>query len=75
MADDELVSNRMMDAIDAICDVQELLRKAAKRCSGWSSSFSNDLDRVLELSNEWIGELESLIGDAERYDDAHAPEE
>jgi hypothetical protein len=66
----EYVSNLLSDAIDSVVQAQQLVDQIASRCAGWSLPYSLELQEAIERANKLSGYLQSLMRDAEAFDDA-----
>jgi hypothetical protein len=66
----DYVSNLLSDAIDSVVQAQRLLNQIASRCAGWSLPYSLELQGATERANDLSGYLQSLMIDAEAFDDA-----
>ncbi len=67
---EEFVSNLLSDAINSVVKSRQILDQIADRCAGWSLSYSLELQEGLKRIDELSGYLESLMSDAEAFDDA-----
>ena len=70
----EYASNLLSDAIDALRETESALSRLANRCAGGPLQFCLELERAIERSQEFAGELESLMSDAEAFDEASEEE-